>query len=65
MQTKTRLAIFLAFLWLVVWSILYFIVDGNVSAAKIEGFLLLGVLPPVTFLLGWWVKLGFDADRGK
>jgi hypothetical protein len=65
MQAKTRLAIFLAFLWVVTWSILYFVLDRSVGEPKIGGFMLVGILPAAVFLLGWWVKLGFDAERKK
>jgi hypothetical protein len=62
MQGKTRLAIFCAFLWVITWSILYFVVDGFVTTGKIKGFLLIGILPAVLFLFGWWVKLGFKSS---
>jgi hypothetical protein len=65
MQGKTRLAIFCAFLWVVTWAILYFIIDGNVNRPKFEGFLLIGILPAVVFLVGWWVQLGYKTTREK
>ena len=65
MQGKTRLVIFCAFAWVTTFSILYFIVDGTVNRPHLEGFLLIGILPAVVLLFGWWVKLGFTKNYEK
>ena len=65
MQGKSRLIIFVAFLWVVTYLILWLVVDGTVDRLKLEGFLMFGLLPAVVVLLGWWVKLGFDKKSEK
>lgn len=65
MQGKSRLIIFVAFLWVVTYLILWLVVDGTVDRLKLEGFLMFGLLPAIVVLLGWWVKLGFDKKSEK
>ncbi len=62
MQGKTRLVLFISFCWVIAWSVLYFIVDPY-GSSKIDGYLVIGILPAVLLLFGWWVKLGFAEKK--
>ena len=58
MSKGTRLVIAIALSWIVIFSLLYFVID-TASTPRWGGFFMVGVAPSFFILLGWWVYIGF------
>ena len=60
---KIRLAIFLNALWILLWTVAYFMIDGNVNPAKLKGFITVTFAIPFVANLGWWAWSGFKDQK--
>ena len=73
MSGKSRLSIFCAVVWVLAWAFMYFIIDGSVinsyngkiNRSLVEGFVMIGLVPPFLGLLARWVWVGFRAERSE
>lgn len=55
---KVRIAIFLNAFWIFVWTVSYFIIDGNINEAKLKGYITITFAVPIVANLGWWAWSG-------
>jgi hypothetical protein len=58
MSGRSRLILALSIIWLLVCTVLYFIVDTS-THVRWGGFFIIGVIPSILLPLIWWVFLGF------
>ena len=58
MSGKSRLVIAISVIWLLVFSVLYIVVDPSTNV-KWGGYFVIGVIPSILLPLVWWVYQGF------